>query len=132
MNSIQSYFSTSYLLAPVSGTKLELFYLIVPLLMIVIALGYRVFIMIKGKRPAAYRSFDKLWFWGALLFGLFGLFLYFARTQGLPTFSTRTISYLWFLATLGYSTYVIFYYRMTVPDQMHEYYKTKRKSKYLK
>jgi drug/metabolite transporter (DMT)-like permease len=131
MNSIQTYLSTSYLMTPVSGTQLELFYLIVPTVIILAVIGFRIFLMIKGNRPKVFRDFDKLWFWGGFLFGLFGLFIYFSRTQSLPIFSTRTISYLWVLSLIAYSTFLIFNYRMSVPEKLHNYYEGKRKSKYL-
>jgi hypothetical protein len=131
MNSIKGYLTTDYLFSPVSGSKLELFYLIVPAVLLLGAIGYRIYLMIRGNRSEAYRSFDRMWFWGSIIFGLFGLFLYFSRTQALPTFSTRTVSYLWLLSLLGYGTYLIFYFRSTVPDKLHDFYSKKRKSKYL-
>ena len=131
MNSIRAYLNTDYLFKPVTGSKLELFYLIFSALLIIVAIIYRLYILFKGGRAEVYRSFDRMWFWGALVFGLFGLFLYFSRTQALPTFSTRTVSYLWLLALLGYSTYLIFYFRATVPDKLHDFYAKKRKSKYM-
>ena len=131
MNSIRQYLTADYLLAPVSGSKLELFYLILPVVIILGALMYRLYLFITGGRSEVYRSFDRMWFWGALSFGIFGLFVYFSRTQALPTFSTRTVSYLWLLTLLGYFTYLIFYFRTTIPDKLHDFYDKKRKSKYL-
>ena len=131
MNSLKTYLSTNYLASPVSGTKWELFYLIFACLIIFGAIGYRIFLRFKGSRPKAFKSFDKLWFWGAILFGLFGLFIYFSRTQGLPVFSTRMISYLWVLSVLAYSTFLIFNYRISIPEKLHNYYEGKRKSKYI-
>ena len=131
MNSLKIYFSTNYLFTPVSGSKLELFYLIFSSTLIISAVIYRIYLFFKGGRSEVYRTFDRLWFWGALAFGLFGLFLYFSRTQALPTFSMRSVSYLWLLSLLGYATYLIFYFRSTVPDKLHDFYDKKRKSKYL-
>jgi hypothetical protein len=78
------------------------------------------------------RGFDSVWFWGYLSIGLVGLFIWFSRTQALPLFSTRLISYLWVLSTIIFTIGLVVYFKKEIPKQIVKYTEQKRKAKYLK
>jgi hypothetical protein len=102
MNSFfATYLSSSYLFEIASSTKYEKVYLFLPIALILIVCTYRLYLFIKSGRPAVYKSFDRLWFWGYFSFALFGLLIWFARTQALAFFSTRFVSYLLCFHTLS-------------------------------
>lgn len=125
------YLSPAYLWSTTTGSRFEVFYLIFPMVLIISATGYRIFLAIKGGRSEAYREFDSLWLWGAVGFGLMGLFIFLSRNQGLPIFSTRLISYLWVILIPFYVAYLVYYYRTNVPKKLHQFYTKKRKARYL-
>lgn len=129
---INTYFSSSYLLSETTGGKFERFYLYLPLILIVTVLIYRAYIFVKGKRPVVYKTFDSYVLWGGLSFGLAGLFIYFARTQELPTFSTRLISYLWLVLLLVYTIFLWVYLKTKLSKKIEKYFEAQRKAKYLK
>lgn len=114
------------------GGKFERFYLYFPMILIVASLVYRLYILIKGKRPVVYKTFDSYLFWGGFSFGLVGLFLYFSRTQELPTFSTRLASYFWLILLIVYIVFLIYSYKRKIPAKISKYYEAQRKAKYLK
>jgi len=131
-NWINTYLSNSYMLGVNTATKYELFYLVASGLLISFAGIFRLFIFIKGNRPKAYKTFDSFTFWGLLSLGIFGLFIYFSRTQELPIFSTRLISYLWIIGLVGYVGGLVYYLKKKLPSKVEKYYESKRKAKYLK
>lgn len=130
-NFIAVYLSNNYLLGVVSGTRFEAYYLYVSAAIVSLAILFRLFIYVKGGRAKAYYRFDRLWFYGYSLFGLFGLFIWFSRTQALSIFSTRIVSYLWLISLLGYTIYLIYYLVRIMPEKLVKYYEKKRKKKYL-
>lgn len=131
-NQINLYLNREYFLSVATSTKLQLFYLLLPLLLLLLTFGTRFYIFIRGKRPAAYRQFDFFWFWGFLSFAVIGLFIYFSRLQELPIFSTRAISYLWIFLLLTFVGFLCGYYKIIIPGEIKKYYEAKRKAKYLK
>ncbi len=131
-NWINTYFSSSYLLGETTGSKFERFYFYIPLILIAAAVIYRIYIFIKGKRPVVYKPFDSYVLWGGISFGLAGLFIYFARTQELPTFSTRLVSYLWVILLLAYKIFLWIYLKTKLSKKIEKYLEAQRKAKYLK
>lgn len=131
-NFLATYFNSKYLLEAVSGTNYEKYYLYVSLTVLVSVILFRIYISIKKNRPDAYRFFDKLWFWSYLSLGLFGVFIWFSRSQLLPLFSTRLVSYAWILSNLGLLGYLVYYFLKIIPGKLTTFYEKKRKSKYLK
>lgn len=130
-NWFRVYFSSDYLWTPASGAKFEKYYLAVSLAILALAIFYRIYIFVRGNRPEVLKSFDRYFFWGYLTFGLLGLFVYFSRTQSLPIFSTRAISWFWILCVITHTIFLAFYWRKQVPQKLAKFYENKRKSKYL-
>jgi hypothetical protein len=130
--SFKYYFSWDFLYSPVSGSSYEKIYLFLSVFIITLVICYRLFLFIRGNRPLVYKKFDSIWFWGYLALGLSGLFIWFSRTQALPFFSTRLVSYLWILLLLVFSAWVIFYLKKEIPQKIVKYTEQKRKAKYLK
>ena len=130
-NWFRVYFSSDYLWTPTSGAKFEKYYLIVSLVILALAIFYRIYIFVRGNRPTVLKSFDRYLFWGYLSFGITGLFIWFSRSQTLPMFSTRLISYLWIASGIAYTIFLAFYWHKKVPQKLSKFYENKRKSKYL-
>ncbi len=95
-------------------------------------IGYKIYLKIKGDRPKVYKKFDRIWFWGYLTTGVIGLFVWFSRTQNLPIFSTRFISYSFLLIFILFTAYLIYLFTEKTPKELNKYYEKKRKEKYLK
>jgi hypothetical protein len=129
---LKSYFSWDFLYSPVSGSSYEKLYLFLSVFIIALTICYRIYLLIKGDRPAVLKRFDTIWFWGYLTLGLVGLFIWFSRTQALPLFSTRLISYLWVLAIIFFTIGLAVYFKKEIPKQIVKYTEQKRKAKYLK
>jgi hypothetical protein len=130
-NLFNLYFKSGFLLETATATKYENVYLFLPIALIIAVVAYRLFLFIKSGRPAVYKPFDRLWFWGYFVFALVGLLIWFSRTQALQFLSTRIVSYLWFLALFVYTGYLAFYFLKVIPGKLSNYYEKQRKSKYL-
>jgi hypothetical protein len=130
-NFLNTYIKSSYLYETAAGGKYEAFYLYLSVFLLVVILAVRIYLFLKKGRAGAYKRFDQLWFWGYFSLGLAGLFIWFSRTQLLPMFSTRIVSYLWLLGILVLKGYLIFYYFRILPARVTKYYEKARKTKYL-
>lgn len=128
---LRYYLSNDYLWTSTTGSKFEKYYLFSSLVILALAIGYRIYIFARGNRPEALRTFDRYFFCGCLTIGLLGLLIWFSRSQLLPVFSTRAISYLWIIGGLAYSVFLALYWRKKVPQKLARFYENKRKSKYL-
>lgn len=124
-------FNPEYLLAVPTLSKYEAYYLYLSIFILVVSLSLKLFFKIK-KRSEAFRDFDRFWFWGYLAIGLSGLFIWFSRSQQLPTFGTRLISYLWLGVVLVYALFLLFYYLKFVTKAIESYHEKKRKERYLR
>lgn len=126
------YLTQEFLLGVAVDGKYEVMYLILPLMILFVIFGFRVYIFFKKNRPTYFREFDSWFFWGTLLFSLIGLFIYFSRTQELPTFSSRLFSYFWIFCIFIYYGFLVVYWLIKIPKLKKRYYEAKRKSKYFK
>jgi hypothetical protein len=131
---VAKYLARDYLFMPVTETRFDLLYLALALLLISAPIILRIIIKIKFKdRPKkVYATFDRLWFWLSFSLGLFGLFIYFSRIQGLPFFGTRFASYLFLFLILAAKLGITFYYKMYIPKKLKRYHELARKKRYLK
>lgn len=127
-----TYFTTDYLFTVVTGGKYERFYLYFPLALLAITLIARAYLFIKGNRPPVLKTFDRLWFWGGIVFSFLGLFIWFSRNQSLPMFSSRIVSYAWILIMILYAGYLFYFWKKKIPAELSKYYEKKRKTKYLR
>lgn len=132
MNKIKYFFSPEYLFATNSQTKFQLVYLLISLGMIVVVIVARIALARGKETPKVLKGFYKLWTWGYILIGITGLFVWFSRTQALPVFSTRIISYIWILILVAFSGYVLWYGRTQLERGLTKYHEQQRKAKYLK
>lgn len=129
---LSTYLSLNYLWTTTTGGKYEKFYLYFPIALIVAVFVYRIILFVRGNRPAVYKAFDSYMFWGYVSLALFGLWIYFVRTQGLPIFSTRLVSYLWLLSIVLYSFFLFLYFKKNLPEKLEKYTESARKARYLK
>lgn len=129
---IKNYLNYDYLFGVSFPTSYDIYLLYLSFAFIVIPLALRLFFYLKKKRPNIFKSFDKYWFWGYLLFGIAGLFVWFSRDQGLSLFSSRIVLYIWTLGASFYAIILAYWYYFRLPKKIEGYYEEKRKSKYLK
>lgn len=134
MQKISFFFSKEYLFATIQNSRFENLYLYLSLLLIVapIILKIALAIWFKGRPKKIYKTFDSIWFWGFWTLGILGLFVWFSRTQLLPIFSTRFVSYLWLLLISVMAIWLFIYYKKRIPNLSEKYYKAARKKRYLK
>lgn len=127
----RSFFNPNYIFSAASGTTYEPWYLYLSLALIISPILFYAFFKFS-KRIAAYKAFDRYLIWGYLTLGLIGLFFWFSRNQGLPTFSIRLFSYLWLISIVGYDFFLLYYYKKRIPASITKHYEKTRKEKYLK
>lgn len=132
IDKLKIFFSKDYLFSVSSGTKFENVYLYLAVFLILMAIGFIIFVRAKSSRMKIAKGFNKVWFWGYLTIGVIGLFIWFSRTQGLSIFSTRFVSYNWLLLIIIFSGYLTFLFKTKVPKEVSKYYEKKRKEKYLR
>ncbi|MDD3481110.1 MAG: hypothetical protein PHW75_02720 [Patescibacteria group bacterium] len=128
---MNTYLSSDYLFEIASGTTYQEYYLYVAFALIALPIILKVYFTIRNER-APYKSFDRLWFWGYLMIGVLGLFIWFSRDQGLPLFGTRLASYAWLSTIFIYLGYLLYYYKKKVTKDVVRHYEKSRKEKYLK
>lgn len=132
MNRIKIFFSNDYLFTATTNTKFELFYLYFSIFILLMVIGYKMYLKFKGSRAKFYKKFDRMWFWGYLTLGISGLFIWFSRTQNLPMFSTRFVSYTYLLLVIFFTLYIVYLFSTKAPQELNIYYEKKRKEKYFK
>lgn len=134
MQKLNYFFSKAYLFTTIQSSKYESLYLYLSLLLILAPIAIKIFLRVTKKNhpKEIYKTLDSLWFWISFSLGLAGLFVWFSRTQLLPIFSTRFISYLWILLIFVGAGAIFYYYKKNIPGLIEKYYKTTRKKRYLR
>lgn len=131
MNRIKDIFNPDYFLAVPTESRYEIYFLYLSIAILVAVIGAKIYLRLN-KRPKAYLELDRRWFWGYLIISLLGMFVWFSRSQELPTFGTRLATYVWFNTIWIYTLYLYFYYKRTFIKDLASYHEKKRKEKYLK
>lgn len=134
MQKINYFLSKDFLFTTIQNPKYENLYLYLSLLLIIVPIVFKIVLAIwyKDRPKKIYKTFDSIWFWGFWTLGFLGLFVWFSRTQLLPIFSTRFVSYLWLLMIPVLKLWLFLHYRKQIPKLAENYYKNTRKKRYLK
>jgi hypothetical protein len=131
MNSLGRFFTWSHLLATPDSVIYRDWLLYFVLALLVVPMAAAIILKMK-KRSEVYRRFDKLWFWGSVIFGLAGLFEWFAVDQALPTFGNRLAFVIWAFSVLSYVVFLVINFRTVTAREVVRFHEKKRKDKYLK
>lgn len=128
---VEKYLNWDYLYGVSENVWFQEYLLYVAIFVILVPVIVAIFFKLR-KRSKAYKNFDKKFFWGFLILGLLGLFVWFSVSQSLTTLGSRITVFLWLSSIAIYKTYLYIYFRKVTVKEVTNFHEKKRKDKYLK
>lgn len=116
-----------------TNEELKYWYIYLPFFGLFVFLGFLVSYLLKRQENyKAKKAFQKQFFWIYTSLGLLGLISVFARSQNLPIFGSRAITFL-ILAVFALSNiWLLYYYEVKTKKEIMKFQNKKRKEKWLK
>lgn len=123
--------TTDYLFS--TNDKLKYWYIYLPTFGLLIVLAFLVSYLVKRQKDyKAKAGFQRQFFWIYLTFGLLGLTSVFARSQALPVFGSRFLTFLIIFTFILCNLWLFgYYFKVTKKEKMKLANKL-RKEKWLK
>ncbi len=123
--------SVNYLFS--TNEKFKYWYVYLPFFGIFVFLAFLVSMLFKRQEDyKAKKSFQKMFFWTYLFFGLLGLTSVFARSQNLPIVGARVITFLIIILFIIANGWLLIYFLKVTKKEQLKFAQKARKEKWLK
>ncbi|RJO60926.1 hypothetical protein C4544_04110 [candidate division WS5 bacterium] len=131
MSVFDKFTDQNYLLS--TNEELKYWYIYLPFFGLFVFLGLLVSYLLKRQDSyKAKKAFQKQFFWTYVTFGILGMISVFARSQDLPIFGSRAITFVILILFLLVNLWLLYYYQIKTKKELIKFQNKKRKEKWLR